>query len=145
MTAVNLKTFLAVSSSAAVLLTAVGALAQEAAPNIAAASERFDIAQAAPGEVGVGEVVVTARRRLETAQTIPLAVSVIGGDQITSTGANTVGKLQQLAPSVQFFTSNPRNSAVTIRGFGAPFGRTDEQWAGLMTTAFRSLKTLRVK
>ena len=30
-------------------------------------------------------------------------------------------------------------------GFGAPFGRTDEQWAGLMTGAFRALKALRVK
>ena len=126
MTLVNLKTVLAASSSAAVLLAAGGALGQNAAPNIAPVSERLDVAQAARGEVGVGEVVVTARRRLETAQTIPLAVSVIGGDQITSTGANTVGKLQQLAPSVQFFTSNPRNSAVTIRGFGAPFGLTND-------------------
>ena len=30
-------------------------------------------------------------------------------------------------------------------GFGAPFGRTDEQWAGLMTAAFTSLKALRIK
>jgi len=30
-------------------------------------------------------------------------------------------------------------------GFGAPFGRTDEQWAGLMTAAFSSLKALRIK
>lgn len=33
----------------------------------------------------------------------------------------------------------------SVIGFGAPFGRTDEQWAGLMTTAFKALKTLRVK
>lgn len=30
-------------------------------------------------------------------------------------------------------------------GFGAPFGRTDEQWAGLMTMGFSSLKALRIK
>jgi hypothetical protein len=30
-------------------------------------------------------------------------------------------------------------------GFGAPFGRTDEQWSGLMTTAFRALKKLGVR
>ncbi len=30
-------------------------------------------------------------------------------------------------------------------GFGAPFGRSDEQWAGLMTAAFTSLKALRIK
>jgi succinate-semialdehyde dehydrogenase/glutarate-semialdehyde dehydrogenase len=42
--------------------------------------------------------------------------------------------------------TEPQTVAVQrLIGFGAPFGRTDEQWAGLMTTAFRSLKTLRVK
>lgn len=30
-------------------------------------------------------------------------------------------------------------------GFGAPFGRSDEQWAGIMTAAFTSLKALRIK
>ena len=30
-------------------------------------------------------------------------------------------------------------------GFGAPFGRSDEQWAGMMTSAFKALKRLGVK
>ncbi len=32
-----------------------------------------------------------------------------------------------------------------LLGFGAPLGRTDEQWAALMTVAFKTLKALRVK
>jgi succinate-semialdehyde dehydrogenase/glutarate-semialdehyde dehydrogenase len=43
------------------------------------------------------------------------------------------------------YTEPQTISVQRLIGFGAPFGRTDEQWAGLMTTAFRSLKTLRVK
>ncbi|MFC6237239.1 succinic semialdehyde dehydrogenase [Longivirga aurantiaca] len=42
--------------------------------------------------------------------------------------------------------TEPQTVAVqSLIGFGSPFGRTDEQWAGLMTTAFKALKTLRVK
>ena len=79
-------------------------------------------AQAAYGN----EIVVTARRRSETAQDVPIAISVVGGDQIDSTGAFNIGRLQQLAPTVQFYSSNPRNSAVNIRGIGAPFGLTND-------------------
>jgi succinate-semialdehyde dehydrogenase/glutarate-semialdehyde dehydrogenase len=42
------------------------------------------------------------------------------------------------------YTEAQTVSVQHLVGFGAPFGRTDEQWAGLMTAAFRALKTLRV-
>lgn len=74
-----------------------------------------------------GEViVVTARRRVETAQQVPLAISVIRADSIESTGNFNVVKLQQLAPTLQVYTSNPRNTAVNIRGLGVPFGLTSD-------------------
>ncbi|MBS3961458.1 MAG: TonB-dependent receptor plug domain-containing protein [Sandarakinorhabdus sp.] len=41
-------------------------------------------------------------------------------------GAFNVARLQQIQPSVQFFSSNPRNSAVNIRGIGALFGLTND-------------------
>ncbi|MCW2389964.1 iron complex outermembrane receptor protein [Sphingobium sp. B11D3B] len=72
------------------------------------------------------EIVVTARRRSETSQEIPIAVSVVGGAQLDSTGAFNVGRLQQLAPTLQFYSSNPRNTAVNIRGIGVPFGLTSD-------------------
>ena len=73
-----------------------------------------------------GDVVVTARRRAETVQTVPLAISVIGGTAIAETGAYNVNRLTQLQPSLQFYSSNPRNSAANIRGLGAPFGLTND-------------------
>lgn len=73
-----------------------------------------------------GAIVVTARRRQETAQDVPLAISVVGGDQIDSTGSFNVGRLQQLTPTLQFYSSNPRNTAVNIRGLGVPFGLTND-------------------
>lgn len=80
---------------------------------------------AAPEPEG-GEIMVTARRRSESAQDIPLAVSVLDAKQLDETGAFNVNRLQQLAPTLQFYSSNPRNTAVNIRGLGAPFGLTSD-------------------
>ncbi len=71
-------------------------------------------------------IMVTARRRSESAQNIPLAVSVIDARQLDETGAFNVNRLQQLAPTLQFYSSNPRNTAVNIRGLGVPFGLTSD-------------------
>ncbi len=77
-------------------------------------------------EDGEEEIIVTARRRQESAQDIPVAVSVIGGEHIDNTGSFNVGRLQQLTPTLQFYSSNPRNTAVNIRGIGVPFGLTND-------------------
>jgi iron complex outermembrane receptor protein len=81
-----------------------------------------------------GDIVVTARRREERLQNVPIAVSVLSGDTISNTGAFNVNRLQTLQPALQFYSSNPRNSAINIRGLGAPFGLTNdgiEQGVGL--------------
>ena len=55
-------------------------------------------------------------------------------DFLADTGAYNAGKLSQTVPSVQFYSTNPRNSAINIRGLGAPFGLTNdgiEQGVGL--------------
>jgi iron complex outermembrane receptor protein len=72
------------------------------------------------------EILVTARRRAEASQDVPLAISVVGGEHLDNTGAFNVGRLQQLTPTLQFYSSNPRNSAANIRGIGAPFGLTND-------------------
>ncbi len=73
-----------------------------------------------------GEILVTARRRQETSQAVPLAISVVDGAKLDTTGSFNVGKLQQLTPTLTYFSSNPRNTAVNIRGIGAPFGLTND-------------------
>jgi iron complex outermembrane receptor protein len=71
-------------------------------------------------------VVVTARRVEEAAQEVPIPVSVVSGELVASAGAFNVNRLQQLVPTVQFFSTNPRNSSINIRGLGAPFGLTND-------------------
>ncbi|WP_420822880.1 TonB-dependent receptor [Sphingomonas solaris] len=86
-----------------------------------------DAAPAADGaaETG-GEILVTARRRQEAVQDVPLAISVVDAKAIEATGSFNVAKLTQLQPSLQFYSTNPRNSAANIRGLGAPFGLTND-------------------
>ncbi len=86
---------------------------------------RPDTGRLAPAQSG-GEIVVTARRRAETVQQVPIAMSVIGGTTLADTGAYNVNRLTQLQPTLQFYSTNPRNSAANIRGLGAPFGLTND-------------------
>jgi iron complex outermembrane receptor protein len=102
------------------------AAADEAADKTTETATAADAAEQAQGGSYGGDIIVTARRRAETAQDVPIAISVVAGDQIDNTGSFNVGRLQQLAPTLQFYSSNPRNSAVNIRGIGAPFGLTND-------------------
>jgi iron complex outermembrane receptor protein len=71
-------------------------------------------------------VVVTARRVEEVAQEVPIPVSVVSGNLVADAGAFNVNRLKELVPTVQFYSSNPRNSSINIRGLGAPFGLTND-------------------
>ncbi|MCR6721806.1 MAG: TonB-dependent receptor [Chitinophagaceae bacterium] len=71
-------------------------------------------------------VIITSRRRREALQDVPIAISVIGGGQIDDAGAFNVTRIKEVIPSVQMYTSNPRNTGVNIRGIGSPFGLTND-------------------
>ncbi len=71
-------------------------------------------------------IVVTARRRAENLQDIPVAVAVVGGEALDAQGTYNLNRLTQLQPTLQFFSTNPRNTFINIRGIGAPFGLTND-------------------
>lgn len=72
------------------------------------------------------EVTVTARRIEEEAQSVPIPVSVLSGELIGRAAAFNLNRLKELIPTVQFYSSNPRNSAINIRGLGSPFGLAND-------------------
>ena len=78
-----------------------------------------------PSDVEVISV-TGARRREEAAQAVPIPLSSISGDVLEDTGTFNVGRLQNIVPTVQFFSSNPRNTSVNIRGLGQPYGLTND-------------------
>jgi len=93
-----------------------------ALPAAAVATAGMVLTQEEPPE----EVIITSRFREEDVQAVPVAVSVIGQQKLVDTGSYNVGLLAQLTPAVQFFSSNPRNTAITIRGLGTSFGLTND-------------------
>jgi iron complex outermembrane recepter protein len=66
------------------------------------------------------EIVVTATRREQAAQDVPLAVSVVAGEQLANAGVVDVRGIQQLAPSLKTTTgqSAATGAVLTIRGIG---------------------------
>ena len=71
-------------------------------------------------------VVITSRRRREVLQDVPIPITVITGKQAEDAGAFNVNRVKELVPSVQLYTSNPRNTGINIRGLGSPFGLTND-------------------
>jgi iron complex outermembrane receptor protein len=82
----------------ALLALALGssAFAQEAAPAAP------DTTSAAPKEktLAIEEIVVTARKRSEDLQSVPLAITAFGEVQIDQQYANDIGELSKFAPNV---------------------------------------------
>ena len=74
----------------------------------------------------IEEVTVSARRRNEAAQDVPIPVSVVSGQLISDVGAFNVNRIKELVPTVQLYSSNPRNTALNIRGLGTTFGLTND-------------------
>jgi len=72
-----------------------------------------------PVSAQMEEIVVTATKREENVQDIPVAVSVLSSDTIQNSHAVGFEGLQALIPSVSFRKGNTtRNSSVIIRGLG---------------------------
>ena len=60
------------------------------------------------------EIIVTAQRRAENLQKVPVSVTAISADELDTHGLNDVNQLYLVAPSIQLGTDN----TVSIRGIG---------------------------
>ena len=93
---------------------------------IVAASSAPALAQAAPAAAASAEadadnapIVVTAQKRSENVQSVPLAVSVISGQAIAAAARPSVESAAQLVPSLNFLKSGTTlNQTIFLRGVG---------------------------
>ena len=111
-------TFLALPAQAASAQTAKpvqGTSAQTAdAPQTGSAS-------AEQSSVGIEEVMVTAQRRKQPAQDVPISISVIGASSLASAGVTGMSQLQAVAPGLQVSEQfGPAN--IYMRGIGFKSG-----------------------
>ncbi|MEO8811749.1 MAG: TonB-dependent receptor [Caulobacteraceae bacterium] len=118
------------SGVAALSLVMVAGPALAAEPNTAAESS----ARAQPGvtesrpvapvrtapATSVGEVVVTAERRAENIQKVPIAVSAIGGAELQAQGVTGFQDLGTAVPSLRFGSGvTGGENVITMRGLGS--------------------------
>jgi outer membrane receptor protein involved in Fe transport len=81
----------------------------------------FGITTAAPAAQRViEEVVVTATKRDQSIQDVPIAMSAFSGDALEARGVNDLAALQSVSPSIQVYNSNSstNGSTIRIRGVG---------------------------
>ncbi len=73
-----------------------------------------------PTARAIEEVVVTARRRTETIQEVPVAITAFSGDELEAVGAQDLTYLNQVTPNVTLERSRSTNSTLSafIRGVG---------------------------
>ena len=69
------------------------------------------------------EVVVTARKKVESLQDTPISVTALSGDRLEDMGLSRITKLQNVTPNLVFqntpaYSGAGNNAAVYIRGVG---------------------------
>jgi iron complex outermembrane receptor protein len=65
------------------------------------------------------EIVVTAQKRAQSVQDIPMSVSALSEDALRNAGINSVEDVKHAVPALNIFSSNsPAQSSISIRGAG---------------------------
>ncbi|KGB54484.1 TonB-dependent receptor [Sphingopyxis sp. LC81] len=112
--------FVALLASGSLFALAMPALAQEAPVDASAAADNSDD----------GAIVVTANKREERLQDVPISVSVVTGDQL---GRQNVNDLVDLARTTPSLNNTGVQGAISIRGVGGlSFTRSSEGSVGVV-------------
>lgn len=92
---------LLMSASAGVLMAGTGARAAEGTPQIE-------------------ELIVTAQKRAESVQDVPISISAYSGERLEAAGVQNFRELSDIVPNLRMEVSNSaRNTTVSIRGIGS--------------------------
>ncbi len=144
-------TFSILLSCTAAIVPAQLAMAQDVnAPADAAAPQA---AAAAPPEEGFsGDILVTAQRRQERVQDIPVAISAFGGEQVEKLGIMSLENIAPRVPSFYFGSFGAARPQLYIRGIGTrsfdPGSESsvgvfiDDVYAGRASGSFGSLRDI---
>lgn len=100
-----MKAYLKISTAAFVLASLGAGVAPAFAQETAEADDR-----------GIADIVVTATRREESANRIPLAITALGGDTLGDLNITKFDKLIEFLPNVRAASRGPGASSIFIRG-----------------------------
>lgn len=71
-----------------------------------------------PNGTRLTTVIVTAEKRAENVQTVPIAINVIQGSNLADRGIQTADDIVKLLPNISMQSPSGLNSGITIRGVG---------------------------
>ncbi|MGH7806298.1 MAG: TonB-dependent receptor plug domain-containing protein, partial [Candidatus Binatia bacterium] len=86
-----------------------------------ASRPRIALAQETAAPRTIEEIVVTAQKKTESIQEVPMSISALTGDFLRSAAIDDVAEIARYTPNVYFQENGPAGSAIFIRGFGTPF------------------------
>lgn len=98
---------------------AQSAPATKAAP---AAKPAAQTVQPAEQSQGVADIVVTAQKRDETLQNVPMSISAITGEQLQRRGVVNLQDVLSGIPSAAFRSAGPGRQEITLRGISSSAG-----------------------
>jgi iron complex outermembrane receptor protein len=70
---------------------------------------------------GIQEIVVTAQRRLESIQNVPITIQALTGDQMKELSVSTIEDVLKYLPNVTFASNGPGSGNIFMRGLSAGF------------------------
>jgi iron complex outermembrane receptor protein len=120
---------LAVAAIAVLLALAVPAVAQEAEEQPEEqpkTEEEQAIEEAIQRQTFAGEITVTSRKREENVQEVPIAITVVTGDQLEDVQATDISELDNYVPNVSIYQG--RNQSTTLTAFIRGIGQSDPLW-----------------
>ncbi len=88
------------------------------------------MSQADDGLLLLEEVIVTAQKREQSLQDVPVSVSVVTGDAISQTGMTNLDELSTHVPNLSI-QEGSQTTAITMRGLGSGINQGFEQSVGM--------------
>jgi iron complex outermembrane receptor protein len=86
---------------------------------VAAAADQSASAEAGSATAGIQEVVVTAQRRTENAQDVPIAIQAFTGDTLQQLNVTSFDDLVRYLPNVSAASAGPGQDQIFMRGLSA--------------------------
>ena len=78
-------------------------------------------ADAPPVQSGLEEIVVTAQRRTESIQNVPITIQALSGDTLAQLGVTTFDDVLKVLPNVTFSANGPGQGNIYMRGLSVGF------------------------
>ncbi len=136
---------LGIGSVVALLLACAAARAQDTGGGEATDQDAAPSTQESD-DLRIGEVVVTAQRREESLQDVPMSISVLSAEMIRVRSIVSLSDFIRYVPGVTYSEFGPGNNNIVIRGIGGDGDRSTALYLGEMPlTALGSLNDPDIK